>query len=71
MSTKKSAQREGYKLSFIWGNVRTAAQGTAPQIALRNCSKEVGEKTVYMRCWQRESTYTQAHIFCRKFLLVS
>ena len=31
-------------LSFIWGKMRTAAQETAPQIALRNCSEElVGE----------------------------
>ena len=28
--------------SFIWYNMRTAAQGTAPQIALRNCPEEAG-----------------------------
>ena len=27
---------------FIWSNMRTAARETASQIALRNCSKEVG-----------------------------
>ena len=32
------------ELSFIWGNMRTVAQETASQIALRNCSKEVGGK---------------------------
>lgn len=48
MSTKNNAQCEGYKLSFIWGNVRTAAQGTAPQIVLRNCSKEVGKDSIYV-----------------------
>ena len=32
------------KLHFIWGKMRTAAQETAPQITLRDCSKEaVGE----------------------------
>ena len=41
-STEKNAQRESCKLSFIWGKMRTIAQETAFQIALRNCSKEVG-----------------------------
>ena len=41
---KKSARRESCKLSFIWGKMRTVARETAFQIALRNCSKEVGGK---------------------------
>ena len=28
------------ELSFIWGKMRIAAQETAPQISLRNCSRE-------------------------------
>ena len=33
-----------FELSFIWDKMRTAAQETAPQTALRDCSKEtVGE----------------------------
>ena len=28
----------------MWGNMRTAAWETVPQITLRNCSKEVGGK---------------------------
>ena len=40
-STEKNAQCESWGLSFIWGNMRTAAWETAPQIALRNCSKEI------------------------------
>ena len=44
MSTKKDAQLERCKLSFIWGKMRTIAQETASQIALRNCSKEVKRK---------------------------
>ena len=39
---KKNAQ--SCELSFIWGNVRTIAQETASQIALRSYSKEVREK---------------------------
>ena len=30
-------------LNFIWGKMRTAAQETATQIALRSCSKEEGD----------------------------
>ena len=34
---------------YIWGNVRTAAQEIAPQIALRNCSREVeGKDSMYV-----------------------
>ena len=41
VSTKKDAQCESCELSFIWGKMRTATRETAPQIILRNCSKEV------------------------------
>ena len=44
MSTLKNAQRESCELSFIWGKMRTAARETAFQMALRNCSREVGGK---------------------------
>ena len=41
---KKDAQLESCELSFICGKMRTAAWEAAPQIALRDCSKEaVGE----------------------------
>ena len=39
-----NAQRESCELSFIWGKMRTIAQETASQLALSNCSKEVGVK---------------------------
>ena len=32
--------KENCQLSFVWVKMRTAAQETAPQIALRGCSKE-------------------------------
>ena len=41
MLTKKDAQCESRELSFIWGKMKTTAQETAPQIALRDGSKEV------------------------------
>ena len=39
---KKNAPSKSCELSFIWGKMRTAVQQTAPQIALRKCSKETG-----------------------------
>ena len=48
MLTKKDAQCESRELSFIWGKMKTTAQETAPQIALRDCSKEVvGGRSIY------------------------
>ena len=41
MLTKKDAQRESCELSFIWGKMKTTAHEAAPQIALRDGSKEV------------------------------
>ena len=44
VSFKKMHEVKSPKLSFIWGKMRTVAQETAPQIALRDCFKEtVGE----------------------------
>ena len=34
------------KLNFIWGKIRTALRDTAPQIALRHCSKRWWGKVV-------------------------
>ena len=31
------------RVNFYWGKMKIIAQETAFQIALRNCSKEVGE----------------------------
>ena len=39
---KKNAQLESRESNFMWGKMRTIAQQTAYQRALRNCSKEVG-----------------------------
>ena len=48
-STEKNIHHESRELSFIWGKMRTAAKETAPQIALRNCSKEArGKDSIYV-----------------------
>ena len=45
---EKKAQRESCKLSFYLGKMRTAAGETAPQIALRHCSKGAGRVSIYV-----------------------
>ena len=44
-------QLERCELSFIWGKMRTAAQETASQIALRDCSKVAEGEGRYIRFW--------------------
>ena len=47
--TKKNVQCEGCEVRFVGGNMRTVVQETTPQIALRNCSKEVvGTDSIYV-----------------------
>ena len=46
MSTEKNTQCESCELSFVWGKMRTVAQETAFHIALRNCSRDVGNRSV-------------------------
>lgn len=43
---KKNAQCESCELSFVWGKMRTVAQETAFHRALRNCSRDVGKRSV-------------------------
>ena len=45
---EKDAQCESCCLSFIWGKMRTTAQETTLQRALRDCSKEARGRSVYM-----------------------
>ena len=59
---RKFAQPEGCKLSFIWGKMKTAARETAPQIAPRNCSKEVGGKvSIYVILVKGENLQTSTY----------
>ena len=43
---------KSFKSSLIWGKMRTIAQETAFQIALRNCSKEVEGKVSVIYDWE-------------------
>ena len=51
MSTKKDAQLERCKLSFIWGKMRIADWEAAPHTALTDCSKEAVGEGQYIRFW--------------------
>ena len=50
--------------------MRTIAQETAPWIALRNCSKEAGEKPSIYVILVKEEYMQSSTDFCRRFLLV-
>ena len=47
---KKDVQLESCELSFIWGEMRTAAQEAATKIALRDCSKAAVGESQCIRC---------------------
>ena len=51
--------------------MRTAAQETASQIALRHCSKEVVGQGQYVRFWRRGSSVQSSIYFTEGFLLVT
>ena len=66
---KKDAQHWECELSFLGGcKMRTAAQKTAPQIGLRDCSKEVEGEDQNMWFWQRghsrDQTLIVQKVFC-------
>ena len=51
------------RAGFIQGNMRTAARETAPQIDLRNCSKDiVGKDSIYV-ILVIGGVYATKHIF--------
>ena len=63
MLTKKDAQCESRELSFIWGKMKTTAQETAPQIALRDGSKEVvAEGQRIWLCWRGSSVQSSTYL---------
>ena len=67
MLTKKDAQRESCELSFIWGKMKTSAQETAPQIALRDASREVVAEGQYIWLAEGGFQYSQALILQKVF----
>ena len=68
---KKDAQHESCELSSTWGDMRPAAQETAPQITLRNCSREVLGEGQYIQFWWRESLMWSSTYFTKDFLLAT
>ena len=51
--------------------MRTVAPETAPQIALRNCFKEVrGKVSIYVILVKGECMQSNTYFFCGRFLLV-
>ena len=49
------------KLSFIWGEMRTAPQETVFQIALRNCSEEARGEPGYIGVLQQKGRQSERH----------
>ena len=60
-----------FELSFIGDKMRTAAQETAPQTALRDCSKETVGEGQYIWFWRRGSSMQLSTHFINGFLLVT
>ena len=67
--TKKVAQCERWELCFIWGKMSSSVQETAPQIALRDCSKEAVREGQYIKFWWRRSSMQSSAYFTKGFLL--
>ena len=63
---KKCTTFESYKLSFLWGKMRTAAWQRAFQMALKSCSKEARGRSVYKWFW---NVCSQACIFSKRLML--
>ena len=64
---KQNAQYESCELSFNWGKMRTVGQEIAPQIALRNCSKEAGMKKINIYViFGEKKIHAIKHIFFQK-----
>ena len=66
MSTEKN-KCTTCELSCIWGKMRTIAEETAFQIALRNCSKEAGGKVSVLYDFSEGGARSQAHILAEAF----
>ena len=71
LSMEEDAQLESCVLSVLsGGKMRTAAWEAAPQIALRDCSKEVVGEDQYIRFWRRPSLEPLSTHFIKGILLV-
>ena len=61
VSAKKKCTDEGCKLSFMWGNMRTAAWETVPQITEKLLQRGGGEGQ-YMRDFGERGIHVIEHI---------
>ena len=68
-STETNAQHESCELSFTWGKIKTIAWKAAFQIALRNCSKDMGqgEYRIFVNLVKVGVHCNQAHIFAEGY----
>ena len=67
----KNTQLDSWELILIWDKMRTAAGETAPQTALRDCSKEaLREGQCIIFWWRRSSMHLSTH-FTKGSLLVT
>ena len=67
----KDSQLESCKLSSPPGKMRTAAWETAPQMTLRDCSKEAVGEGQYIRFLRKRSSKQSSAYFTKGFLLVT
>ena len=65
--TKTHVQLESDKLSFIWGKMRTAGQQAAPQITLRDHSKEVVGEGQYTQVLVKGEFNANKHLLYKRF----
>lgn len=66
---KKNTPRESCVLSFICGKMRTTAQETAFQVALKNCSNELGVEGQYISEIGEGGVHGIERLFCKRLLL--
>ena len=66
---KKDVQLESCEVSFMWGNMRTAAQEGACQVALRDCSKAAVGESQDIRCLVKGKFNTMKHSFYKRFFV--
>ena len=67
LTEKKKNAHESCELSFIWGKMRAITRETLFQLALRNCSKEVGGKvSIYVTLVNGEYVQSNTY-FLQKF----
>ena len=70
VTSKKGTQQESCELSFIWGKMRTAAQETAPRMALRPLQRGSGGRPVQKILVKGEFSAIK-HSFYKSLMLIT